>query len=457
MKQIITSIFLLITFFNWCQVTLRVTNIPSNTPNNATLYAVGSFNNWNPMDSNYILQPNGQGAYLVTIPAGTGTVEYKFTRGSWATVEGNANGGFLHNRTFTHSNAAQTINHSILSWEDLGGSNPSTAASNVQVLNTAFVMPQLNRTRKIWLYLPPDYFTTTKNYPVIYMNDGQNLFDQVTSFSGEWQVDETLNSLHAAGDYGAIVVGIDNGSAERLNEYSPWVNSQYGGGQGHLYMQFVANTLKPYIDANFRTLPQPSMNVLFGSSMGALIATYGSLEHNAFQKVGVFSPAYWFAWTNFTQYINSSTQNLNNHRMYFLSGANESATMVPYMTQTRNNLQSKGMSSSNTFTKIDANGTHSESYWRNEFGAAYQWLFANANLNKVSVEKSYQNISTTYDNQIYVTGFTKPFQIEIYNILGKKIIENNVQNGVNSLSISLDAGLYFVKTEENKVYKLLFR
>lgn len=171
-----------------------------------------------------------------------------------------------------------------------------TAASNVQILSKTFALPQLNTTRKIWLYLPPDYATSTKNYPVLYMQDAQNLFDNNTSFSGEWQVDETLNSLFAAGDYGAIVVGIDNGGSERLNEYSPWVNTDYGGGKGEDYMDFMANTLKPYIDANYRTRPEPSMNALIGSSMGAIISTFGACEYpEAFQKVGSFSPAYWFA------------------------------------------------------------------------------------------------------------------------------------------------------------------
>lgn len=153
-------------------------------------------------------------------------------------------------------------------------------------------MPQLDRNRKIWLYLPPDYSTSTKNYPVLYMQDGQNLFDNATSFAGEWQVDETLNSLFAGGDYGAIVVGIENGGGERLNEYSPWNNPSYGGGLGDQYVAFLANTLKPYIDANYRTRPEPQFNALIGSSMGALISTYGATEFpNIFRKVGSLSPA----------------------------------------------------------------------------------------------------------------------------------------------------------------------
>lgn len=428
------------------QVTLRITSIPNNTPLGATIYLAGSINSWTPGNAAYIMQPDGLGAFQITIPEGTGTVEYKFTRGSWSTVEGNANGGFLPNRSFTFTGNPQTINLSILSWEDLGGGNNSTAASNVQILSPSFFMPQLNRNRRIWLYLPPDYFTSTKHYPVLYMKDGQNLFDNQTSFSGEWQVDETLNTLFNQGDYGAIVVGIDNGGGERLNEYSPWVNPQYGGGQGDAYMAFVAETLKPYIDENFRTRPEPEMNALIGSSMGALIATYGACEYpNAFRKIGSFSPAYWFALTPLTTYI-SSVPNLNQHRVYFVAGQNESSTMVPNITTIRTTMQNNGLTTNNTFTKIDANGTHSESYWRNEFGAAYQWLFMEENLSVNKEENKKPQIIQTNNGQIWVEGLTETTPFELYSITGQKITTLELKNGYNSISDELMSGIYLLKS-----------
>lgn len=195
----------------------------------------------------------------------------------------------MPNRTFTFTGTPQTFNLTVLSWEDISRSGSiSTAAANVQVLHTSFFMPQLNRSRKIWLYLPPDYYTTSKTYPVLYMEDVQNLFDNATSFSGEWQVDETLNSLFSQGNYGAIVVGIENGGGERLNEYSPWLKTSYKeGGDGDAYMQFVREILKPYIDSNFRTKQQPQFNALVGISMGALISVYGADKYpDKFEKVG---------------------------------------------------------------------------------------------------------------------------------------------------------------------------
>jgi hypothetical protein len=170
MKKTLLIFMLLIVNSITAQVTLRITAIPSNTPINATIYIAGSLNTWNPSNTEYTMQPDGFGAWQIVIPEGTGVVEYKFTRGSWASVEGNASGSYLPNRSFAFTGNPQTINLTIQSWEDIAGSGTtSTAASNVQILSNNFFMPQLNRYRKIWIYLPPDYFTTSKNYPVIYM------------------------------------------------------------------------------------------------------------------------------------------------------------------------------------------------------------------------------------------------------------------------------------------------
>lgn len=454
MKKIL---FLLTVFFGYntfSQVTLRVTSIPTNTPVNATIYFAGSTNNWNPNDTNSILALDGFGNRQIVIPEGQGVVEYKFTRGSWASVEGNANGTFLPNRTFTFTGSPQVVDLTILSWEDLGGSSSnSTAASNVQILNTAFFMPELNRNRKIWLYLPPDYTTSTKTYPVLYMQDGQNLFDNTTSFSGEWQVDETLNTLFSQGDYGAIVVGIDNGGSERLNEYSPWNNPQYGGGQGQQYMVFLANTLKPYIDSNYRTKPQPEMNALIGSSMGGLIATYGACEfQNQFKKVGSMSPSYWFSLANLNTYI-QNTSNLNGHRMYFVAGTNESSSMVSNINTVKGNLQNSGLMTSNTFTKFDADGTHTESYWRREFGALYQWLFADENLMTETYKKNIPTINQLNNGQLFLKGFDEEISFTLYSIYGQEMKKITLKNGLNN-PLDLSGSGIFILKNNNTFYKV---
>ena len=254
MKKLFPLLFTLLAFVAQAQVTFRITAVPTNTPANATIYMAGTFNNWNPASAAHTLTYNpADRSYSITLPAGTGTIEYKFTRGSWATVETTASNGQLPNRSYTFGGANPVL-HQVLNWEDLAGPSgggPSTAAANVSIISTAFAMPQLGRTRRVWLYLPPGYATSGRRYPVLYLQDGQNMFDNLTSFAGEWGVDEALNQLAAGGQdpTGCIVVAVDNGP-NRLDEYSPWNNPQFGGGQGDLYVNFLVQTLKPYIDSN---------------------------------------------------------------------------------------------------------------------------------------------------------------------------------------------------------------
>jgi predicted alpha/beta superfamily hydrolase len=448
MKRI--ALFIHLVLFTWsltAQVTLRLTSIPANTPAGSTIYFAASINNWNPGDAAAALTVVN-GVHQIVIPEGTGTVSFKFTRGAWASVEANASGQDIPNRTFTFTGSPQVINLSVLRWKDLVA---STAAANVQILNPAFVMPQLgNRTRRIWLYLPPDYQSTSKRFPVLYMHDGQNLFDAATSFSGEWQVDETLNSLHASGNYGAIVVGIDNGGGLRLNEYSPWVNPQYGGGEGAAYIDFIAQTLKPYIDANFRTLADPQHTALFGSSMGALISLYGMVRYpQVFGKTGSFSPAYWFSFSDLSQFISNSTSPLAGTRVYHLGGQNESSRLVNDINTIAGSLLTKGISSTDSRIKIDADGAHSEWYWRREFSAAYQWLFPNVATSTTdrTVNLSLQCYPNPAQQSVQVKGYTfRPNdQVSIVSIHGIRMKHfTNLRAGLLPIG-ELQPGLYFLQ------------
>ena len=428
------------------QITLKITSIPTNTPSGATIYVAGNFNNWTPGLTPMI--PDGNGNYTYTIPEGSGVLEYKFTRGAWSSVEGDASGNEIGNRTANFTGSPQTLNQTVLSWKDLIGSgNQSTAASNVHIMSSNFAIPQLNRTRKIWIYLPPDYETSTKTYPVLYMQDGQNLFDNQTAFSGEWQVDETLNNLFAQGDYGAIVIGIDNGGGDRINEYTPWNNPQYGGGEGDLYMQFMAETLKPYVDANYRTKPGKEYNALIGSSLGALISNYGGVKYSGtFSKIGSFSPAYWIVANQFNNYITNSTANLSDMRIYFVAGSTESTTMASDIAMVKNNLQLKGLTAANTLVKLDSYGQHNENYWKGEFSAAYKWLFQTTQLATTDLSK--KKLETVFTkNQIFIKGLSKNTDAKIYEMSGKIVEKMQLKNGSNDLKNSLQKGNYILQTE----------
>jgi isoamylase len=169
-----------------------------------------------------------------------------------------------------------------------------TIAGTVHVLPQVY-SPQLDNQRDILVYLPPGYNQTEMRYPVIYMHDGQNLFDDATSYTCEWQVDETMEQLSQAG-YAAIVVGISNVRGQRINEYSPFEDPERGGSRGEQYLAFITETLKPLIDQQFRTLPDRIHTGIMGSSMGGLISLYGFFRYREiFGFAGVMSPSLWFA------------------------------------------------------------------------------------------------------------------------------------------------------------------
>lgn len=216
-----------------------------------------------------------------------------------------------------------------MSWQDYkklfpGGTH--TVTGNVRILRD-FFSPQLNNRRDILVYLPPSYADSTQRYPVIYMHDGQNLFDQATSFAGEWEVDETMAALSVEG-LEAIVVGIPNMGSERLNEYSPFRDTWRGGGKGRQYVSFIASTLKPLIDSDFRTLPDRNHTGIIGSSMGGLISLFAFFRYpQIFGYCGALSPAFWFASDSIFSYI--KTASFTPGKIYIDVGTQESSRLWP--------------------------------------------------------------------------------------------------------------------------------
>lgn len=251
----------------------------------------------------------------------------------------------------------------------------STAASNVFLLKKEFVIPNLNSiSHKVWIYLPPNYENTSKKYPVIYMHDAQNLFDAATSYAGEWEVDETLNKLYEKTGKGFIVVGIENGGEERINEYTPWENKKYGGGKGAIYVDFIAKTLKPYIDDHYRAKKQQKYTGLIGSSLGGLISYYGGLQYpKTFGKIGALSTSFWYSENvvDFTQ----EKGNLKNVKLFLLVGGKEGDDTDKDTQKMEKFLLKTGFKPKNLNTKINPEGQHNEAFWKSEFSAIVSWLY----------------------------------------------------------------------------------
>jgi predicted alpha/beta superfamily hydrolase len=189
-----------------------------------------------------------------------------------------------------------------LDYEEAYEGGGSRVAGTVKVLRKVR-SEQLGNERDILVYLPPSYPTANRTYPTLYMHDGQNLFDEATSFAGEWRVDEALEHLAEEG-IEAIVVGVPNSGSDRLNEYSPFRDARFGGGRAADYVKFIVDTVKPLVDDAFRTTGERDGTGTIGSSMGGLISLYAFFERpDVFGAVGAVSPSVGFARGALIEYL----------------------------------------------------------------------------------------------------------------------------------------------------------
>jgi predicted alpha/beta superfamily hydrolase len=371
------TLFILLAFFSFnavtAQYTLRIVVNEAASKDADDWYVAGSFNNWNPRDQASKLKPFGakrKAIVLKDIPAGN--YQFKITRGSWEKGETNAEGGAIPNREVEV--ISDTIVYvRIAGWQDEypNKPKPNTASPQVKIIDTAFKIPQLNRTRRIWVYLPKGYGTSKKSYPVIYMHDGQNLFNEQTAPFGEWGVDEALDTLQIKTKKEAIIVGIDNGGDKRMVEYNPYDNTQFGKGEGDKYVEFLAKTLKPYIDKTFRTRKDSANTFVAGSSMGGLISLYALAKYpNVFGGAGVFSPAFWTSPSMYDAVSSTTWKSAN--KLYFYAGGKEGGLMIPDMEKMIKIVEGKGKSH---LRIIKAPlGQHNEATWRKYFPDFYSWI-----------------------------------------------------------------------------------
>ncbi|OUR96099.1 alpha-mannosidase [Flavobacteriales bacterium 33_180_T64] len=249
----------------------------------------------------------------------------------------------------------------------------STASKQISTFKIE--APQLNSHKTIWVYTPKSYNNSKQTYPVIYMFDAQNLFDTETSYVGEWNVDEYLDTLK---NQNIIIVGIEHGNEKRIEELTPYPNPTYGGGKGDAFMQFIINTVKPHIDSTYRTKPEAKHTSIFGSSLGGLMAFYATIKYpGTFSKAGIFSPAFWI--NNDIYDLVRASEVASTSKFFFLAGTKESDTMVPNQEKMVALLLSKGLKIDNIQNKIIEGGEHNEALWRSNFPQAYQWLIANNN------------------------------------------------------------------------------
>lgn len=335
------------------------------------LFLAGDFNGWNPADKAWELLKNGSGNYVLNKDLPTGIIHFKVTRGSWTSVECDATGKAIDNRNLMVKSDTG-VRLDIAGWQDsfTQPEKKHTATARVHIISENFEMPQLGRQRRVWIYLPAGYDTAQKKYPVIYMHDGQNLFDEYTSSYGEWGIDELMDNIPAQQE--CIIVGIDHGGDYRMTEYNPY-DSKYGKGRGDDYVQFLVKTLKPYIDIHYRTQSDAAHTTIAGSSMGGLISIYAALKYpEVFGNAGVFSPAFWMAPPVYDLAQQATIGKKS--RFYFVCGDAESESMVVDMQKMADIVKAKGVSGTNAPVTVIKGASHNEKQWNGDWPGFYKWL-----------------------------------------------------------------------------------
>lgn len=373
---LLSLILVLHSISSYSQLTIIIEDIPDNTPDNSQIYMAANINQWNPANKNFKFRRDTSETFILTIDSleVDQELQFKFTLGTWQLVEVDRFGTNVENRIISY-NQADTVYYNILAWNshDKRKQIKSTLSYNVEVISDSFYMPQLERYRRIWIYLPPDYnMEEDSEYPVLYMQDGQNLFDRATSYSGEWQVDERLNALFEEGYTVPIVIGIDHGIVSRVNEYCLVdVDEPKIDAEGDLYLQFIVETLKPYVDSHYRTKPQEEFTSIMGSSVGGLISTYAiSLYPNVFGSAGLFSPSYWL-----DDAIYDLSFDLNDTRIYQLCGSEEADNTLDNCMHMNEVFLSNTENSDLIVLEVIKGGEHNEELWSSGFDDAIIFLF----------------------------------------------------------------------------------
>lgn len=234
--------------------------------------------------------------------------------------------------------------------------------------------------RDVMVYLPPGYQQEeTRRYPVLYLQDGQNLFDSATAFNGtEWGVDETAQRLILGGKIEPlIVVGIYNSGGDRIDEYTPTVDPrQKRGGKADLYGRFLIEEMKPFIDRTYRTLAAPEFTGLGGSSLAGLLSLYLGLKHpNVFSRLMVMSPSVWWDhWMilGFVQQLRAKPTT----RIWLDIGTKEGKLTPGFVRQLRDLLTAQGWRPDADLKFLEIRGgQHTETAWAKRVEPALRFLF----------------------------------------------------------------------------------
>lgn len=354
-------------------LTIELSTVPYD---NRPVYLTGNFCKWLPDLEEFRMTMVSPGNYRFRFPEDLelpDPIEYKYTRGGWNQVELDRAGRPYGNRFIKAGEIL--VKDSVIRWQtDI--STKADVSPIVETISEAFEVAPFSKTRRVRILLPHDYYENPDNqYPVLYMADGQNLLGEGSEF-GNWEIDKTLASLAREHKASVIIVAVDHGEEDRLQELSPYDNPKFGKGYGAKFLQFITGPLKTYIDEKYRTKTDRLNTGIGGSSVGGLLSIYAALMFpETFGKFLVFSPALWISEKIYFDAVHFFEP--FEARIYLYAGGKEGSHMVPNVSKLRETLetQSFGYSRVKIKSSIDAKGEHDEKQWSKEFPDAFEWLF----------------------------------------------------------------------------------
>ncbi len=363
--------------------------VPEYTPPDAKLFIAGNLPSLGPWDPGKVeLGRIGDGLYAITLVLPVDTeLRFKFTRGTWESVEKGPRFEEISDRTHVVV-GDEMLNIEVDNWRDFSsGPSRGTITGDVEI-HLDFEATRLGNRRPIIVLLPPGYRDDIEHrYPVLYMHDGQNLFDAETSFIGvEWSVDEAANRLIEEGQIEPlIIVGIYN-TSNRAYEYTPASDASRGeGGGAELYADFIINDLKPFIDANYRTKPDRANTGVMGSSLGGVCSLYLGWEHrDVFSRVGAMSTSYGWANEDIVRRVRARAPSAG-LRLWLDMGTAENSRdsdgdgvsdIIELHRAVRDALVGRGMKLGGDLKYVEAEeAVHNERAWAARFPRALAFLF----------------------------------------------------------------------------------
>lgn len=342
------------------------------------VYISGNFNNWRTQDKEFMMEKIGLNCYQYEFSNDFNYPKellYKFTKGDWSEVEIDAAGNRTENRSTKKHSGIQ--NEFVARWRKNWLPFKQSFLPQVLLISDKFEIPQLNKTRKIWALLPHDYDKSSERYPVMYLQDAQNLFNENAKY-GNWEIDKKLAVMAEYQIGKIIVIAIEHAENDRIKEYNVG-KTVLGKGQGKKYIQFVTETLKPFVDSNFRTKKEREFTGIGGSSMGGLISVFcGLMYPKIFGKLMIFSPSLWVV-----PKLTINMENQDDTKIYLYAGGDESETMIEHVRSFKKNIIASEFVKDKMKINLSINmrGKHNETYWSDEFPKAIEWLFFNTTVN----------------------------------------------------------------------------